>query len=72
MKPTMLDRHDPRRNEVIGLVRRQVAAGTFTKGDIAGWKKELDADVVDAIVAELAPKNASKNKAAKADKPDKE
>ncbi len=54
MKPELLGRNDPRRAEVIGLVRRQVSADNFTKADVAKWKKELAADVVDAIVAEGA------------------
>ena len=54
-----LDRHDPRRNDALGLVRRVVAAGTFTKKDVSAWKEELGDDVVDAIVAELAPKKAA-------------
>ena len=60
-----LDRHDPRRNDALGLVRRQVAAGSFTKDNVAAWKDELGADVVDGIVAQLAPKKAPKK-----DKPD--
>jgi len=59
MKLTILGRNDPRRNEVVGLVRRMVGAGTFTKGDLAGWRKELG-DVVDDIVQELAPEVAAK------------
>ena len=59
------DRHDPRRNDALGLVRRQVAAGTFTKEDVAAWREEIGVDAVDAIVAELGPKKAPKK-----DKPD--
>ncbi len=55
-----LARHDPRRNDALGLVRRQLSAGSFTKGDIEKWKGELGADVVDALVKELAPKKAAK------------
>ena len=63
MKTSMLDRNNPRRNEYLGLVRRRVAAGSFTKVDVAHWKKELG-DVVDDIVQELAPKKkAALNKA---------
>ena len=58
-----MDRHDPRRNDALGLVRRMVRAGNFTKADVARWTKELGADVVD-IVQELAPKKAAKKKAA--------
>lgn len=63
MKPTMLKRHNPLRNEVLGLVRRQVQAGTFTKADVALWKKQIDSDVVDGIVQEFAPKTAPKTAA---------
>lgn len=59
MKPTILKRHDPRRNEVLSLVRRQVQAGTFTKADVTLWKKEIDSDVVDGIIDELDPKKAA-------------
>lgn len=76
MKPTMLKTHDPRRNDALGLVRRLVSAGSFTKKDVEAWKKEIEADVVDAIVKELAPKKAAKTatpkKAAPAADPDKE
>ena len=60
MKPTLLARHAPRRNDALGLVRRQVRAGRFTKADVAAWKKELGADVVERIVQEFAPKKAAK------------
>lgn len=60
MKPTILKRNDPLRNEVLGLVRRQVSSGRFTKGDVERWKKELESDVVDAIIEEFAPKKAAK------------
>ncbi len=60
MKPTILGRNDPRRNEVLGLVRRQLSAGTFTKKDVEKWKRELEAGIVDALVEELAPKKAAK------------
>ncbi len=59
----MLARHDPRRNDALGLVRRMVSAGTFTKDDVADWKAELGKDVVAGIVKELAPKEAPKKKA---------
>ncbi len=63
MKTSMLDRNNPRRNEYLGLVRRMVRAGKFTKADVARWTKELGDDVVD-IVQELAPKKkAAPNKA---------
>ena len=55
-----LARHDPRRNDALGLVRRQVRAGSFTKSDVDGWKEELGDDVVAGIVQEFAPKKAAK------------
>ncbi len=58
-----MDRNDPRRNDALGLVRRMVRAGKFTKADVARWTKELGDEVVD-IVQELAPKKAAKRKAA--------
>ena len=64
-KIQQLARHDPRRNAALGLVRRQVSSGRFTKTDVDRWKDELGADVVVAIVKELAPR-----KAAKADAPE--
>lgn len=67
MKPTMLKTHDPRRNEVLGLVRRRVSAGTFTKDEVAAWKKELASDVVDGIIKEFAPKAAKAAQSKKAD-----
>lgn len=72
MKPTILKAHDTRRNEVLGLVRRQVSSGRFTKSDVDRWKKELEADVVDGIVEELAPEKATKaasSKKASSDEP---
>ena len=63
MKTTLLEKNDPRRNEVLGLVCRMVSAGTFTKGDLAGWRKELG-DVVDEVVQNLAPTVAEKKKKA--------
>ena len=60
MKPTLLARHDPRRYDALGLVRRQVKAGTFTKADVAAWKEEIGVDDVDEIVQEFAPKKAAK------------
>ncbi len=60
MKPTILGSNDTRRNEVLSLVRRKLSAGSFTKEDVEKWKGELDADVVDALVEELAPKKAAK------------
>ena len=60
MKPTILKRNDPLRNEVLGLVRRQVSSGRFTKGDVERWTKELESDVVDGTVEESAPKKAAK------------
>lgn len=72
----ILGRNDTRRYEVLGLVRRQLSAGTFTKEDVKTWKGELGADVVDALVKELAPKKAAKaptsKKAAPAAEPEKE
>ncbi len=62
--PHPMDRHNPRRNDALGLVRRMVRAGTFTKADVGRWKKELGDDVVADIVQELAPKKAAKEKAA--------
>jgi len=71
-----MDRHDPRRNDALGLVRRMVRAGSFTKSDVAKWRKELGADVVDGIVKEFAPKKAAKaatsKKAASTADPEKE
>ncbi len=64
MKPTLLARHDPRRNDALGLVRRTVGSGRFTKTDVDRWKDELGADVVEAIVEELAPKAAKAEKKA--------
>ena len=60
MKQTILGTNDPRRNEVLGLVRRQLSAGSFTEEDVEKWKGELEADVVDALIKELAPKKAAK------------
>ena len=65
MKPTLLDRNDTRRNEVISLVRRRLAAGKLTKGEIDSYKQELGADAVDAIVVEFAPKKTPKTDAPK-------
>jgi hypothetical protein len=48
---------------VLGLVRRRVSAGSFTKEDVEKWKAELG-DVVDDIVQELGPKKAAKKKKA--------
>ena len=61
----MIDRNNPRRNEVLSLVRRQVRAGTFSKGDLDAWSEDLGADVVDAIVLELAPPKKARKKADK-------
>ena len=61
-----MDRHDPRRNDALGLVRRMVKAGTFTKADIAAWKEEIGVDVIDEIVQEYAPKKTTSKKAAPA------
>ena len=55
----ILGRNDTRRFEVLGLVRRQLLAGSFTKEDIKQWKGELGANAVDALVKELAPKKAA-------------
>ena len=66
-----MDRHDPRRNDALGLVRRMVKAGTFKKGDVDRWKTELGDEVVEGIVQEYAPKKATSKKAAPA-APDKE
>ena len=55
MKTPRLDRNDPRRNEYLGLVRRRIAYGSFTKADLKKWKADLG-DVVDDLVQELAPK----------------
>ena len=60
MKPTILGRNDTRRYEVLGLVRRQLSAGSFTEEDVEKWKGELGADVVVALVKELAPKRTAK------------
>ena len=60
MKPTILGRNDTRRYEVLGLVHRQLSAGSFTRKDVEKWKGELGADVVVALVKELAPKKAAK------------
>ncbi len=54
-----MDRHDPRRNDALGLVRRLVRVGNFTKTDVDRWRGELG-DVVDDIVQELAPKKTAK------------
>ncbi len=70
MKPTILKRHDPRRNDALGLVRRTVRSGRFTKSDVGRWQEELGADVVDAIVQELAPKTAAKAEKKKTDSKD--
>lgn len=59
MKTSILDRNDPRRNEYLGLVRRRVAAGSFTNADVEKWKAELG-DVVADIVQDLAPKKKKK------------
>lgn len=66
--PTILARHDPRRNHALGLVRRRVATGTFTKDEVAVWKKEIESDIVDGIIDELAPKGAPKKPAAATEK----
>ena len=58
--PTILGRNNPHRSEVLSLVRRRVASGRFTKTDVDRWKKALEADVVDGIIDELAPKKAKK------------
>lgn len=55
-----LDRHDPRRNDALGLVRRQVAAGNYTEKDVEGWKAFLGDDDVQDILDKLAPKKARK------------
>ena len=60
MKPTTLKTHDPRRNEVLSLVRRQLLADSFTKEDVKKWKAALGADVVDELVKEFAPQKAAK------------
>ena len=64
---TPLARHDPRRNDALGLVRRPIRVGNFTKRDVDRWRGELG-DVVDAIEKELAPKKASKKAPKKAPK----
>ncbi len=66
----LLARHDPRRNDALGLVRRQVSSGRFTKSDVGRWREELGADVVDAIVKELGPKKAAKAEKKKAEPKD--
>ncbi len=65
-----LARHDPRRNDALGLVRRMVRAGSFTKSDVGRWQEELGAEVVDAIVKELGPKKAAKAEKKKAEPKD--
>ncbi len=70
MKPTILGRNDPRWNEVLGLVRRQVSSGRFTKTDVDRWKEELEADVVDGLIRQYAPKKAAKAEKKKADSRD--
>lgn len=60
MKPTILKSNDPLRNEVLGLVRRQLSAGNFTKEDVQKWKAELGADVVDELTQAFAPKKVAK------------
>ncbi len=65
MKPTRLARHDPRRNDALGLVRRMVKAGNFTKSDVDRWKEELGDDVVAGIVEDLAPKKRKSGKSGK-------
>ena len=71
-----MDRHDPRRNDALGLVRRLVKAGRFTKDDVKRWKAEIGDDVVAGIVQEFAPKKAAKaatsKKAVETAAPDKE
>ena len=70
-----MDRHDPRRNDALGLVRRMVKAGRFKKSDVEGWGDELGADVVDQIVQEFAPQKTAKvatSKKAAPAAPDKE
>ena len=67
----LLGRHDPRRYDALGLVRRLVKAGRFTEGDVKRWKAEIGDDDVTAIVREFAPKKAPK-KAASTAAPDKE
>ncbi len=59
-----MDRHDPRRNDALGLVRRMVRVGNFTESDDDRWRGELG-DVIDDIVEELGPKKAAKKKAPK-------
>ena len=61
----ILGRNDTRRYEVLGLVRRQLSAGRFTREDVKKWKGELEADVVDALIEELAPKKAAKTASSK-------
>ena len=58
-----MERHDPRRNDALGLVRRMVRAGTFTKRDLARWKEELGVDAVDEIGLEFFPEKAKKKTA---------
>ncbi len=43
-----------RRKHALAYVRRTIAAGDFSKADVARWTKELG-DVVADIVEELAP-----------------
>jgi hypothetical protein len=63
-----MDRHDPRRNDALGLVRRLVRVGNFTKSDVDRWRGELGDVVVDDIVQELAPKKTAKKAPKKAPK----
>ena len=58
----MLARHDPRRNDALGLVRRTVATGSFTKGDIEKWSDEIGKEAVEAIVSVHAPAPEPKKK----------
>ena len=70
MSDRPMDRHDPRRNDALALVRRMVRAGNFTKSDVTSWNMELGADVVAGIVKEFAPKKAAKAEKKKAEPKD--
>ncbi len=63
MKPTILSRNDPNRAGVLGLVRRQLSAGSFTKDDDTKARAQLGADVVDGLVKEYGQKKATSKKA---------
>lgn len=49
------------RTHALGMVRGRIAAGRYTKADLARWEEELG-PVVHELVAELSPKKKSKKK----------